>query len=417
VFGVAILLLIVVLWALVARRLETMSITMAIALVIVGVVLTRGAHPAISINLDTRVVERGVELVLAILLFVDANEVPGAAFSRERGVLARLLIIALPLSLLIAWGAGWLLFSDRDGWLLAVLAVIVVPVDLAPAVAIVRDRRVPARLRDILNVESGLNDGMVAPVFLLVLAGASAKHSPGIEALVNALPAILIAVGVGAAVGLAGASSLSWSWRREWTEPSALRLGVLALPVMTYVLALALGGNGFVAAFVAGVVFAIRGRELPDECLQLTEDTGLLLSLCVWFLFGAAVNDVIDNGVSLDAIVYAVVALTVVRIVPVMLALRGTDISRRDALFLGWMGPRGLASLVFGLLAVIGLEGRASDLAAEVMVTTVLLSVILHGASARPIAAAFARADQRAAAAEKDAAAEQAAPLAPSQSS
>ena len=294
-----------------------------------------------------------------------------------------------------------MLFSNRDGWLLAVLAVIVVPVDLAPAVAIVRDRRVPARLRDLLNVESGLNDGMVAPVFLFVLAGAGAKHSPAVEALDNALPAILIAVGVGAVVGLAGAFSLTWSWRRKWTEPSALRLGVLALPVLTYVLALGFGGNGFVAAFVAGVVFAVRARELPSECLQLTEDTGTLLSLCVWFIFGAAVNDVLDAGVQLDAILYAVVAVTVVRVVPVMLVLRGTDIGRRDALFLGWMGPRGLASLVFGLLAVIALNGRASDLAAEVMVTTVLLSVILHGASARPIAAAFARADRRAAAPEE----------------
>lgn len=407
-FGIAVLLLIVVLWALVARRLETMSVTMAIALVIVGVVLTRGAHPAIEIKLDTHIVERGVELVLAILLFVDANEVPGAVFTRERGVLARLLLISLPLSVLIAWGMGFLLFSGRDGWLLAVLAVIVVPVDLAPAVAMVRDRRVPARLRDLLNVESGLNDGMVAPVFLFALAGASAKHSPAIHALDNALPAILIAVGVGAVVGLAGAVSLSWSWRRNWTEPSALRLGVVALPVMTYVLALGLGGNGFVAAFVAGVVFAIRGRELPGECLQLAEDTGTLLSLCVWFLFGAAVNDVIDAGLKLDAILYALLALTVVRIVPVMLALRATDISRRDALFLGWMGPRGLASLVFGLLAVIGLDGGASDLAAGVMVTTVLLSVILHGASARPIAAAFARADRRSPAPDD------AAPLTPS---
>jgi sodium/hydrogen antiporter len=401
VFGIAVLLLIVVLWALVARRLETMSVTMAIALVIVGVLLTRGTHPAIEIDLDTHIVERGVELVLAILLFVDANEVPGSAFSRERGVLARLLVIALPLSLLIAWGAGFLLFSGRDSWLLAVLAVIVVPVDLAPAVAMVRDRRVPARLREILNVESGLNDGLVAPVFLFALAGAGAKHSPGIEALDNALPAILIAIGVGAVVGLAGAFSLSWSWRRKWTEPSALRLGVAALPVMTYVLALGLGGNGFVAAFVAGVVFAIRSRELPRESLQLTEDTGTLLSLCVWFIFGKAVNDVLDAGIELDAILYAVLALTVVRILPVMLALRGTDISRRDALFLGWMGPRGMASLVFGLLAVIGLKGGASNLAGEVMVTTVLLSVLLHGASARPIAAAFARADRRAAAAEE----------------
>ena len=114
-----------------------------------------------------------------------------------------------------------------------------------------------------------------------------------------------------------------------------------------------------------------------------------------------------------DAILYAVVALTIVRIVPVMLALHGTDIGRRDALFLGWMGPRGLASLVFGLLAVIGLDGSASDLAGEVMVTTVLLSVILHGASARPIAAAFARADHRAAAAAEESARREAGPPAP----
>jgi sodium/hydrogen antiporter len=395
VFGIAVLLLIVVLWALVARRLETMSVTMAIALVIVGVLLTRGSDPVIEINLDTHLVERGVELVLAILLFVDANEVPGAIFKRERGVLSRLLLVALPLSLLIAWGAGFLLFSGRDGWLLAVLAVIVVPVDLAPAVAMVRDHRVPARLRDILNVESGLNDGLIAPVFLFALAGATAKGSPGVEALDNAVPAIAIAIAVGAAVGFVGAWSLSWSWRRGWTEPSALRLGVLALPVMTYVLALGLDGNGFVAAFVAGVVFAIRAHELPHESLQLTEDTGTLLSLCVWFIFGAAVNDVLDAGVRLDAVLYAVVAVTVVRIVPVMLALRGTDISSRDALFLGWMGPRGLASLVFGLLAVTGLKGSAGDLAAEVMVATVLLSVIAHGVSARPIGAAFARADRR----------------------
>jgi sodium/hydrogen antiporter len=341
--------------------------------------------------------------VLAILLFVDANEVPGAAFKRERGVLARLLIIALPLSLLIAWGAGFLLFSGRNAWLLAVLAVIVVPVDLAPAVAVMRDRRVPTRLRDILNVESGLNDGLIAPLFLFALAGAGVKHGSELDALDNALPAILIALGVGAGVGLAGAFSLSWSWRHKWTEAAAMRLGVLALPVLCYVLALGLDGNGFVAAFVAGVVFAVRARELPKECLQLAEDTGTLLSLCVWFIFGAAVNDVLDAGVKLDAVLYAVVALTVVRIVPVMLALRGTDISRRDALFLGWMGPRGLASLVFGLLAVIGLHRAASNLAAEVMVATVLLSVIVHGASARPIGAAYARAVRRAAPTEQPA--------------
>jgi NhaP-type Na+/H+ or K+/H+ antiporter len=391
VLGIVLLLMVVLGWALVARRLARFSITTAIAVVIAGMILTAGSHPVIIINIDTKIIERGIEVVLAILLFVDASAVPGAIIARERGILLRLLAIALPLSLVIAWLAGFALFSQRDAWLLAVLAVIVVPVDLAPAVAILRDRRVPARLRDIMNVEAGLNDGIAAPLFLFCLAGATAKHTPAIQALEHAVPAILIAIGVGGAVGLAGSVALGWSWRRDWTEPSALRLGVLALPVMTYTLAVPLGGNGFVAAFVAGVLFALRDHGLPSEALQLTEDVGTLLSLCVWFVFGRAVDQVLDAGVTVEVVIYAVLALTVVRVVPVLVALRGTTISWVEAIFVGWMGPRGLASLVFGLLAVIGLNGSPSSLAAQVMVITVLLSVVLHGASAGPIAAAFGR--------------------------
>jgi sodium/hydrogen antiporter len=391
VFGVATLVGVVLVWALVARRLARFSITTAIAVVVVGMVLTAGSHPPIRIDLDTKIVERGVEVVLAVLLFVDATEVPGGMLGRERAVLLRLLAIALPLSLAIAWLVGFALFSPRDAWLLAVLAIIVVPVDLAPAVAIVRDKRVPERLREIMNVEAGLNDGVAAPLFLFCLAGATAKHAPAVEALENAVPAILIAVGVGGAIGLLGATSLSWSWRRDWTEPSALRLGVLALPLMAYTVAVPLGGNGFISAFVAGLLFAVRNKGLPAQALQLTEDVGTLLSLCVWFVFGRAVNQVLDAGIDVSVVIYAVLALTVVRIVPVVLALRGTTITRLQAVVIGWMGPRGLASLVFGLLTVVALRGSPSSLAAQVMVITVLLSVILHGVTAGPIGAAFAR--------------------------
>jgi NhaP-type Na+/H+ or K+/H+ antiporter len=391
VLGIFVLLAVVLAWALVARRLARLSITTAIAVVIAGMLLTAGSHPVIIIDLDTKIVERGVELVLAILLFVDATEVPGSALVRERRVLTRLLVIALPLSLAFAWLAGFALFSERDAWLLAVFAIIVVPVDLAPAVAIVRDRRVPERLREIMNVEAGLNDAIAAPLFLFCLAGASATHAPAAQALEDAVPAILVAVGVGGAIGLVGATALGWSFRRNWTEPSSLRLGVAALPVMSYVLAIPLGGNGFIAAFVAGLLFALRDQDLPHEALQLTEDIGTLLSLCVWFVFGRAVDQVLDAGVRVEVVVYAVLALTVVRIVPVVLALWGSTISRVEAVFLGWMGPRGLASLVFGLLAVEALHGEPGALTAQVMVITVLLSVIFHGATAGPIGAAFGR--------------------------
>jgi sodium/hydrogen antiporter len=391
VLGVFTLVSVVLLWALVAGRLARLSVTTAMVVVVIGMVLTAGSHPPIRINLDTKIVERGVELTLAILLFVDATEVPGGILGRERGVLLRLLVIALPLSLIGAWVVGFALFSPREAWLVAVLAIIVVPVDLAPAVAIVRDRRIPERLRDIINVEAGLNDGVAAPLYLFCIAGATASHAPAVAALESAVPAVLIAIAVGGAIGFIGVVTLGWSWTRQWSEPSALRLGVLALPVMAYTLAIPLGGNGFVAAFAAGLAFAVRRRRLPREALQSTEDVGTLLSLCVWFVFGRAVDQVLDAGVGVAVFVYAVLALSVIRIIPVLLALRGTTITRSEAIFVGWMGPRGMASLVFGLLAIIQLHGSPSSLTAQVMVVTVLLSVVLHGVTAGPIGAAFAR--------------------------
>ena len=178
VLGIALLLGIVVVWALAARRLESWSITMAIAIVLAAILLTGGRHPPIKIVLDTHITERLVEVTLAILLFVDANEVPASMVAREHKVLARLLMIAFPLSLILAWAVGLLLFHGRNIWLVLVLAVIVVPLDLAPAPALVRDRRIPQRLRDLLNLESGFNDGLVAPLFLLAVAAARVHGAP-----------------------------------------------------------------------------------------------------------------------------------------------------------------------------------------------------------------------------------------------
>lgn len=390
--GVIVLLVVLLGWALVARRLARWSITTAIAMVLAGMALTAGADPVITLDLETKTVERGVEVVLAILLFIDATEVPHGILGREPRITIRLLAIGLPLSLLLAWLAGFALLPSGDAWVLALLAIIVVPVDLAPAVAIVRDRRVPRRLREIVNVEAGLNDGLVAPLFLFCVAGATAAPgSTAAEALVEAGPAILVSLGVGAAVGVCGAQLLTNSWNHGWSEPSALRLGVLALPLLAYALAILMGGNGFVAAFLAGAFFASGARELPAGTLQLTEDVGELLALIVWFVFGKAVNEVLGGGVTVGIVVYAVLALTAVRILPILLALRGTGIGRRDAVFLGWMGPRGLASIVFGFLALIDLEGAEDTLVTKVMVVTVLLSVVLHGLSAGPIGAAYGR--------------------------
>lgn len=403
---------ILILWALVSRRLASWSITMAIAMTIAGALLASGSDPVVDLNpVDGKAEERFVEVVLAILLFLDATEVPHGILGREPRITLRLLLIALPLSLGLAVLAGVLVLPTDDLWILGLIAIIVVPVDLAPAVSIVRDRRVPARLREIVNVEAGLNDGMVAPLFLFCLAGATAQGGKSAaDALVDAGPAIVISLVAGAAVGALGAGLLGRSWRRRWSEPSAIRVAVLALPVLTYAVANALGGNGFVAAFVAGVLFNIRAPDLPSGALEFSEDAATLLSMGVWFLFGSLAADIWDLGVGLEEIAYALVALTVVRILPVLIALIGTTIRFRDGVFIGWMGPRGLASIVFGLLALIDTEdadildkvGVDIVLAVKVMVVTVLMSVVLHGVSAGPIARAYARRAARDPAADPD---------------
>ena len=160
-------------WALVAGRLARWSITAPLAMVVAGVALTAGSNPVFIIDLETSSFEHTVEVVLAILLFVDATETPGGIFGREPKLTARLLGVALPLTLLAALGVGFVLLPGVGFWMLAVLATVVVPTDFAPAAALIRDRRVPARLRDVLNVESGLNDGLIAPIFLFCLAAAN----------------------------------------------------------------------------------------------------------------------------------------------------------------------------------------------------------------------------------------------------
>ncbi|MDQ6896909.1 MAG: cation:proton antiporter [Actinomycetota bacterium] len=383
-------------WGLVAGRLAKWSVTAPIAMVVAGTVLTAGANPVFTIDLDTASVERAVEVVLAVLLFVDATEVRGGMLGARPKLTLRLLLIALPLSLVVAVLVGAIVFPAENVWLLAVMATVVMPTDLAPAVAVVRDRRVPGWLRHLLNVESGYNDGAVAPIFLFCLAAAPTREgeSPDLGALLSAVPALVGAVVVGVAVGWPAGWLLKRAYAWEWTQPSALRLAVLALPIIAYGLANVVNGNGFVAAFVAGILFAPATRHLPADALHFAEDTGTLLGLFIWFIFGRLITETLFDGTTIAIAVYALLVISVARVLPVMLSLVRTDVPRVDRLFLGWVGPRGLASIVFGLLAYINLPAPTNGLVGEVMVITVLASVVLHGLSYSPIVRAYGRRGQ-----------------------
>jgi sodium/hydrogen antiporter len=392
--AVAVIAGILFVWSLLAQRLSRWSITAPIAMMVAGIALTGGSAPALRFDLDTAVFEHAVEVVLALLLFVDAIEVPGGILGREKGLVLRLLAGALPLTLCAAFLAGYLIFPGHSGWLLAVLATVVVPLDLAPTAAVVRDHRIPARLREVLNVEGGLNDGIVSPVFLLCIAVAAESHGAHADyagALLDAVEAAGWALAAGLAVGGAAGWLLRTSWSHGWTQVSAMRLGVLAVPVAAYTLSGALGGNGFVASFVAGICFAPAMRRLPESAVEMTDDLVALMTLALWFLFGQIVNNAFWDGFEASVILYALLAVTLVRMLPVLLVLTGTGLRPTDKLFLGWMGPRGVTSIVFGSLAVIDLPDDSADFISRVMVMTVMLSIVLHGLTSEPIGRLYDR--------------------------
>ena len=266
--ALVVILLLLLGWALIAGRLARYSVTAPLALLVAGVALTAGQDPVFVFDIEFEAAERIVEVIVAILLFTDATEVPGGVLGREPRLTLRLLLIALPLSLVAGWLVGVVLFPGLSLWLVAVLATIVMSVDLTPAVSFVRDHRIPERLRQVLNAESGLNDGIVAPTFLFCLAAATAAGSEAqADAAIDAVPSLGVAFLVGAFVGAVAARVLNRALQAGWTQASALRLGVLTLPLLAYAGAVVLGGNGFIAAFVAGVFFEPEARRLrPTRC-------------------------------------------------------------------------------------------------------------------------------------------------------
>lgn len=323
------------------------------------------------------------EIVLAFLLFVDALDVRGSLRSQFTGVPARLLGIGLPLSLLLVLAVGLILPLGLSVAVVLAIACIAVPADFAPETSLIRDDRVPARVRRWLSVESGYNDGLVSPLLLAALAFASAGNTADAgRAFAVAAPAGLIAIVVGGVLGLVIGTATRFADARGWTEPQSMRIAFVAAPVLVFAVALLLHGNGFVAVFVAGFVIRVtRGAAgIPAAELALLEDLTWLANLLLWLAFGFAA--IVLIGATYDwwpAIVLAIVALTLGRFIPVTIALRGTDTTRAERLFVAAMGPRGAASIVFGIIAANALPGEDGFLVLAATCMVVLGSVVLHG--------------------------------------
>jgi sodium/hydrogen antiporter len=257
----------------------------------------------------------------------------------------------------------------------------------------VSNPRLPLRMRQALSVEAGLNDGLSVPFLALFLTLAEAEEEP-LSAYIwirFALEQVGFGILVGIGVGLAGGWLVGWASRRGWMTDSFRRLALLALALIAWALADQIGGNGFIAAFVGGLVIGPTVKRLGERVIQFTEAEGQLLNLSVFFIFGVFVLGAIQP-LSWEVVLYALLSLTLIRMLPVALSLSGTHLRSVSVLFAGWFGPRGLASIVLGLIVVEEaplLPGR--DEIEAVVALTVLLSVLLHGVTAAPLSAAYAR--------------------------
>lgn len=383
---------VLVVYSLLSGPLDRRGITSAMAFVLVGVATGSVGLGWLDVPLESAVAEKATELALVFLLFTDSARIDLRSLRRSLAWPGRLLLIGLPLTLGLGMLAGVAVFPALPLTSAFVLTTMLASTDAALGQRVVEDEAVPGRVRQALDVESGLNDGLAVPFFLVAvdLAMASLDGGVGSAVLSNITSQIGWGLLAGVGIGGAGGALLRLADERGWIQSQWRQLAVLAIAATAYAAAVTLGGSGFIAAFVGGMAFGAASGQRGLRTTYLAEEVGSMLAAVTWIGFGALAIGAVWSDITWQVVLYAVLSLTVVRIVPVALALAGSGARWQTVAFMGWFGPRGLASVVFGLLALEAGVPDADVLLATVVVT-VGLSVFLHGLTATPLVGAYHR--------------------------
>ena len=379
-------LVLLLLYSAASRRLERTVITapmvFAAAGLALGFYLPSHGDPHGRIELLLTVAEIG----LVLLLFTDASRTDLAILRSIRNLPVRLLSMGMLLTIALGMFAAKLILPGLTIWEAGALAAILAPTDAGLGQIIVNSPKVPMRIRQALNVEAGLNDGLSVPFLMCFMALSSMNETegPGAVLLRFAIEQLGFGALVGLFVGLTGGAVLGWAHRREWISKSFQNIGVVTLPLLCAVISEPIGASMFIAAFVAGLAVQVGFREAGQHCVEFTEEWGQFLNLSVFFVFGILAARA-WGGMAAPLFVYAALSLTVIRMLPVSIALLRTGLSPATHLFMGWFGPRGLASIVLGLIYLeheIHTPGMAMVQAA--VGATVLVSIFAHGLTAMP---------------------------------
>lgn len=382
---IGIFVLLIFLFTLISKRIEKTIFTAPIFFTAAGFGAYHLAPRLAELEIRNHTILLIAELTLAILLFTDATRIDLRKLLRETTLPLRMLGIGMPLTILAGALVAMLLFENFPFWEAALLAVILSPTDAGLGQVVVKSHLVPERIRQALNVEAGLNDGLAMPLFTLCvgIAAATDPFIPG-DWLRYTVEQIIYGLLAGSILGWLGGWLLGITGKREWIEESFLQLGLLALALICYGGSVSVGGNGFIAAFAGGLLVKRGFEDARYHATDFSEAWGQLLNYFVFFIFGMIAAKLVPRLGS-TSLIYAILSLTLVRMLPVAIAMIRKRLIPTSTLFMGWFGPRGLASIVLGL---IFLE-REVDLSSEAIIiqavaATVLLSIFAHGLSALP---------------------------------
>ncbi len=380
------------LYSLVSRRMERTIVTAPILFTLAGMALFAVWPEILGTSISAEVFLHLAEIGLVLLLFTDASRTELKILRSLGSLPPRLLSVGMLLTILLGAVAARLVFPQLSVWEAGILAAILAPTDAGLGQIIVNSPRVPTRIRQALNVEAGLNDGLSVPFLLFFIALAAT----GVEGRTTSLTHFIVeqlgyGTLLGLGIGLLGGWLLNLAHRAQWMAESLQRIGVVTLPLLCALTSPPVGASMFIAAFVAGLAVQIGFKEAGKHSVEFAEEWGQMINFSVFFLFGLLTARAASEFTPASAL-YAVLSLTVVRMLPVAIALLGTRLSSATVLFMGWFGPRGLASIVLGLV-YLEQESRfpGEETIRLAVIGTVLFSILAHGLSAAPGINLYAR--------------------------
>ena len=381
----------ILIYSAVAGGVERTWISGAIIFTAFGLLIGPVGLDLISFKADREAIRTLAELTLALVLFTDAAGSDLGVLKKFEKLPIRLLLVGLPLTILLGFGVGVFFFQQLSLFEVALLATMLAPTDAALGKAVVSNETVPNAVRQGLNVESGLNDGICVPILFLFLALATGQVDEGGHWQL-AMKLVAEEIGIGLAVGLLLTGMAVWllkiAKRQQWLTDIWIQVPIVALALACFAAAQFIGGSGFIAAFSGGLLFGALAKEYREDFLRAAEGTGDVMALITWVIFGVAVVSKAMGNFSWVVVLYAILSLTLIRMLPVFFSLTGLRVNTEGKLFIGWFGPRGLASVVFAVI-VMNANLPNEGVLAMTVVCTVIFSIILHGISANPWAGGY----------------------------